>query len=51
MKESMSFHTEIEDIINSVIWIISLEFIKMSLSLFLKDRISIFKMFDLIIIC
>ena len=37
--------------INSVIWIISLEFTKMSLSLFLKDRINIFKMFDLIIIC
>ena len=30
-------------IIKSVIWIISLKFIKMSLSLFLKDRISIFK--------
>ena len=44
MKQSMSFHTEIEEnTIKSVIWIISLEFIKMSLSLYLKDRISYFQ--------
>ena len=41
------FTLKLRKIHNRVIWINSLEFIKMLLSLFLKDGISIFKLFHL----